>query len=72
MAMIDDDSYFVESILGYKGDPDRRMDMQFLIRFKDQEEVWRPYDYSSFQLQAYELQEIGELQAYEHFCTLRP
>jgi hypothetical protein len=32
-----------------------------LIRFKDQEEVWQPYDRSIFQLQAY-----------KHFCTLRP
>jgi hypothetical protein len=58
MAMFDDDSYYVDSILGYNGDPDRRMDMQFLIRFKDQVEVWRPYDYGIFQLQAY-----------EQFCT---
>jgi hypothetical protein len=40
---------------------ERRMDTQYLIRFKDQEEVWWPYDYSIFQLQAY-----------EQFCNLRP
>jgi hypothetical protein len=61
IAMLVDDSYFVDSIMGYKGDPDRRMDMQFLIRSEDQEEVWPPYDSTIFQLQAY-----------EQFCTLRP
>jgi hypothetical protein len=42
MAMTDDDSYLVDSILGYKGDPDRRIDMQFLFRFTDGETVWKP------------------------------
>ena len=40
MAMIDKEQFEIDIFLGYKGDPMKRSSLEFLVRFKDNEEVW--------------------------------
>lgn len=59
MAMIDTEQYEVEYIISYKGDPIRRSTMEFLVKFKDGDEVWVPYS-----------EDIAATQQFETFCRL--
>jgi len=59
MAMIDTEQYEVEHIISYKGDPIRRSTMEFLVKFKDGDEVWVPYS-----------DDIAATQQFETFCRL--
>ena len=39
VAMLDGDQHEVDSIRGYRGDPTARLSLQFLVRFRDGDEV---------------------------------
>ena len=43
LASLDEDSFVVARILAYKGEPDRRTKMQFLVEFEDGMQLWLPY-----------------------------
>ena len=61
VALRDDDQFFVTSILNYRGNPEKRSDMQFLILYQDQSTHW--VSYSS---------DINTTEAYEKFCSTYP
>ncbi len=55
-ALVDYDQYVLQGVLAWKGDPEKRSGMEFLVLFEDGECVWLPYskDLSgSAQFQAY-------------------
>jgi hypothetical protein len=60
-ALRDDDQYFVDCILEYRGDPDRRTTMEFLVRYMDESEHWVNYS-----------PDIYQTEAFEYFCNHRP
>ena len=43
-AKTDDDQYVIKEIIDYKGDPDTRSFMHFLVLFEDDDEVWLQYN----------------------------
>lgn len=43
-AMSDDDQYIIRAISNYKGDPESRSKMHFLVLFEDNDEIWLPYN----------------------------
>ena len=43
-AKSDDDQYVIVEIIDYRGDPDNRSNMEFLIHFEDDEIVWLRYN----------------------------
>ena len=53
-ALHDQDQYEVDVFLAYRGDPHTRTSMQFLVRFKDQTEVWLPWSDDLFNTVQYE------------------
>ncbi len=57
MAMIDNDQYEVDSIVAYRGDPETRTTMEFLVKYKDGDEVWMPYS-----------KDISDTEQFESFC----
>jgi hypothetical protein len=56
-ALVDYEQYVVDSILRYKGDPERRTSMTFLVKFADNSESWLPYS-----------RNISETIQFEQFC----
>lgn len=54
IAMADADQYEVDVFLAYRGDPMKRKQMQFLVRFRDSSEVWLPWSEDLFATIAYE------------------
>jgi hypothetical protein len=54
MAMLDADQFLVDRFLAYKGDPARRIEMEFLVRFADGSEVWLPWSEDLFTTVQYE------------------
>jgi RNase H-like domain found in reverse transcriptase/Reverse transcriptase (RNA-dependent DNA polymerase)/Integrase zinc binding domain len=43
-AMIDQEQFLINTIKSYKGNPYKRSTMEFLVKFEDNTEVWKPYD----------------------------
>ena len=61
VALLDGDQHELESIIGYIGDPAKRLAMQFLVRFKDGDELWLPWS-----------KDITDTTAFEDFCRTTP
>ena len=61
LAKKDTDQFEVDSIQAYRGDPDTRTTMEFLIRFMDGDQTWLPYS-----------QDIFQMQQFETFCVETP
>ena len=43
-ARTDDDQHVIKAIVDYLGDPEKRMTMQFLVAFEDEDTVWINYN----------------------------
>ena len=43
IARLDQQQFEVSEILAYKGNPSLRSTMEYLVRFKDLDEIWRPH-----------------------------
>ena len=54
LAKKDTDQYEVDTILAYRGDPETRTTMEFLLQFRDGDQVWLPYSSDIFQMQQFE------------------
>ena len=61
LAKKDTDQFEVDSIQAYRGDPETRTTMEFLIRFMDGDQTWLPYS-----------QDIFQMQQFETFCVETP
>jgi len=57
LAMEDADQFVVDRILAWKGDPAKRTTMEFLVKFADGEEVWKPWD-----------KDLSDTLAFEEYC----
>ena len=44
MAMLDTDQHFLERFIGYRGNPQVRQTVEFLVEFTDGTLVWKPFD----------------------------
>jgi hypothetical protein len=53
-ALVDNDQFVVKEFLEYKGDPERRTSMEFLVKFEDDDEVWIPWNRDVIQSQQFE------------------
>jgi hypothetical protein len=42
-ALIDHGQYVVDRLLSWAGDPERRSNMSYLVRFMDGDEIWLPH-----------------------------
>jgi hypothetical protein len=60
-ALLDDDQFPIDSILAYKGDPEVRTTMDFLVLFQDGSKLWLPYS-----------EDLHSTAQYEAFCTSIP
>ena len=56
-ALVDYQQYVIDTILNYKGDPELRTSMSFLVRFLDTTEMWLPYS-----------RDLSESIPFEKFC----
>ena len=54
LAKKDTDQFEVDCILAYRGDPETRTSMEFLVRFMDGDQTWLPYSQDIFQMQQFE------------------
>ena len=61
MAMLDTDQHFVERLIGYRGNPEVRQTVEFLVEFTDGTLVWKPYD-----------ADIAQTVQFENFCKAHP
>jgi hypothetical protein len=61
LAKKDTDQFEVDRILAYKGNPEARTTLEFLVRFMDGDQTWLPYS-----------QDIFQMQQYETFCVETP
>ena len=61
MAMLDDDQFDIDSILGYKGDPELRSTTAFLVRFSDGDQRWLPFS-----------PDLTQTRQFETFCSSQP
>ena len=43
IAMIDNNQFVIDTIISYRGDPDKRTYMEFLVQFADGAQIWLPY-----------------------------
>lgn len=43
LARIDTQQFAVRQIVGYRGDPQLRTTMEYLVQFEDGDEIWRPH-----------------------------
>ncbi len=59
MAMIDTEQYEVDYIKSYRGDPTVRSTTEFLVRYKDGDELWLPYS-----------KDLSSTQQFETFCRV--
>jgi hypothetical protein len=57
MAMIDTEQYEVDYIITYRGDPSVRSTTEFLVKYKDGDELWVPYS-----------KDISSTEQFETFC----
>lgn len=57
IAMVDTEQYEVDYIITYRGDPIVRSTTEFLVKYKDGDEVWVPYS-----------KDISATQQFETFC----
>ena len=60
-AYIDFDQYEIKEILAYRGDPDRRQEMQFEVLFNDGDLIWKHWD-----------TDLTATAPFEDFCNTRP
>jgi hypothetical protein len=58
MANLDNDEYVIDCLLGYKGEPLERAQMDFFVRFADRSELWLPWS-----------KDITETVQFEQFCN---
>jgi len=61
MAQLDNDQFEVSSILAYRGDPDVRSTVQFLVKFSDSTTHWLTYT-----------KDLFDTIQYEDFCSSLP
>jgi hypothetical protein len=57
VAMEDLDQFEIDIILAWKGDPNLRTTMEFEVKFKDGDVVWKPWDLN-----------LAFSQQFEDFC----
>jgi len=57
LAMEDVDQFEVDEILAWKGDPSLRTTMEFEVKFKDGDIVWKPWDL-----------DLASCQPFEEYC----
>jgi hypothetical protein len=57
----DEPQFEIDCILAHRGDPMCREDMEFLVRFKDNDEVWLPYT-----------KDVSSTKPYEDYVRPRP
>ena len=58
-SLRDDNQYFVDCILDYRGDPTRnRTDITFLVQFMDESQSWVP-----------NTPDINQTEAFETYCA---
>jgi hypothetical protein len=50
-ALLDSDQYVIDKVLAYRGDPMKRSEMEFEVRFQDGDIVWKSYDKDIFETQ---------------------
>ena len=60
-SLRDDDQYFINKIIDYRGDPERRTELSFLIQYMDSSTSWVKYS-----------KDINTTEAFEIFCTTYP
>ena len=60
-ARSDDHQHTIDTILGFRGNPELRSTCSFLVRFGDGEEVWLPFGTN-----------INTTAAFEKYCSHRP
>ena len=58
-ALRDDDQFFVTSILNYRGNPEKRSTVQFLVLYQDDSTHWVPYS-----------ADISNTAIFETFCSM--
>lgn len=61
VALVDQNQYVLDTIIGFQGNPKSRSTMSFLARFQDGEEVWLPWS-----------RDISDTQQFETFCSKVP
>jgi hypothetical protein len=61
MAMLDADQFEIDSLLAYRGDPQKRQTIEFFVLFQDGEKVWLPWS-----------DDLYNTIPYEVFCRTTP
>lgn len=54
LAILDNDEYQIDEFLAYRGEPNKRTSIEFLVRFSDGDEVWLPWSRDLFTTKQYE------------------
>jgi hypothetical protein len=60
-ALIDHGQYVVDRLLSWAGDPDKRSNMSYLVRFMDGDELWLPHS-----------RDLTESAPFQEFCRSHP
>jgi hypothetical protein len=60
-ARLDDDQYVIDRIVTYRGDPDVRTTMEFLVMFEDSSEHWLPWS-----------EDLSTTSQFESYCLSIP
>jgi hypothetical protein len=60
-ALLDNDQYAIDIVRAYRGDPQKRSQCVFLVRFMDGDEVWLPWS-----------MDLTSTAQFEDFCKARP
>jgi hypothetical protein len=61
MAMLDADQFEIKRFVAYRGDPETRSTMEFLVEFMDEDKIWLPFS-----------QDLFKTHQYEFFCSNNP
>jgi hypothetical protein len=61
LALRDYDQYWLDSIITYSGDPEKRSTLQFKIKYQDNDISWVPY-----------CPDIYNTKQFDEFCTINP
>ena len=57
IALVDYNQYEVRKIVAYRGDPEKRSTMDFLVLFSDDSQVWIPYNF-----------DLATARAFQQYC----
>jgi hypothetical protein len=57
LAMVDFNQYVIKEFLAFRGDPNTRTTMEFLVEFEDGAQVWKPWS-----------KDISDTVPFENFC----